>query len=158
MAAFDATMKLQHRNRWITLFVIGWLLLFHYESLRYSYLRPLVHQELPKVPLLFPPAGWIMFYRVDASAGHAEVYGVRDGVPELLDPHRILATRFVWYDNICRNVLVCALEQPLGPSFCRFLRRKFPAYPEFAIVYVQYSSVVERPQRAQRYGVYRCAE
>ena len=151
-------MNSPRRNWWITVFVIVWLLVFHYESLRYSYLRPLLHRELPKVPLLFPPAGWIMFYRVDASEGRAEVYGVRDGVPELLDPHRIFATRFVWYDNICRNVLICALEQQVGPRFCHFLRRKFPAYSEFVIVYLQYPSVIERPWRPQRYGVYRCTE
>ena len=151
-------MKMARRNRWITVFVILWLLVFHYESLRYSYLQPLFHRELPKVPLLFPPAGWIMFYRVDASEGRAEVYGVRDGIPELLDPHRIFATRFIWYDNIRRNVLVSVLEPGVGPDFCRLLRRKFPEYPEFIVAYLEYPDVTEHPPRALRRPVYRCVQ
>lgn len=151
-------MNSARRNRWITAFVIVWLLVFHYESLRYSYLRPLLRRELPKVPLLFPPAGWIMFYRVDASEGRAEVYGLRDGVSELLDPHRIFAMRFVWYDNVRRNVLSSVLDRHRRPAFCRFLARKFPEYPEFVVVYVRYPSVVERPRWPLRYGVYQCTE
>ena len=146
------------RNRWITLFVILWLLVFHYESLRYDYLRPWLRRELPKLPLLFPPAGWIMFFRVDASEGCAEVYGISQGQPQRLDPHDIFRTRCVGYDNIRRNVLVSALEPSRGRDFCRYLARKFPAYRGFAVVYLQYPSVIEHPPRAQRYLVYRCDE
>ena len=67
------------RNRVITGFVICWTLLFQYETLRANYLSPLVHRELPKLRLLFPPAGWIMFYNIDPHYGFAEVYGVKDG-------------------------------------------------------------------------------
>ncbi len=50
----------------ITVFVLCWSLVFHYESLRVNYLMPLTHHELPKTPLLFPPAGWIMFVNIDS--------------------------------------------------------------------------------------------
>ena len=158
MSASDTMMKIRDRNRWITVFVILWLLVFHYESLRYSVLRPLLHRDLPKLPLLFPPAGWMMFFRVDASEGRAEVYGLQDGQPTLIDPHEIFRTRFVGYDNIRRNVLVSVLEPERAPAFCRYLASRFPAYPAFAVVYLQYPSVVEHPWRPQRYLVYRCAE
>ena len=147
-------------SRWrrcaITVFVAVWLIVFHYESLRARYLSPLVGHELPKLPLLFPPAGWIMFYQVDQAHGSAEVYGIRDGQPTPIDPHRIFATRFVWYDNIRRNILVSVLSIPYGPSFCRYLRRKFPEYEEFAVVYAQRPDVVRQPDRMIRKVLYRC--
>lgn len=136
--------------------MIVWLVVFHYESLRYRYLSPMVGHELPKLKLLFPPAGWIMFYNVDASYGSAEVYGIRGGQPTLIDPHRIFATRFVWYDNIRRNILISVLSAPYGPAFCRYLRRKCPEYEEFAVVYAQRPDVVRSPDRVVRKVVYRC--
>ena len=156
MALTDATMKITRRNRCITAFVIAWLRVFHYESLRYSYLQPLCHRVLPKVPLLFPPAGWIMFYRVEDGEGRAEVYGLKDGTPTLIDPHEIFRTRFVWYDNIHRNVLISVLDRSSAPGFCRFLQRKFPSYDSFAVVYLQYPSVTTRPLQPQRAVFYQC--
>ena len=180
----------------ITLLVLCWTLVFQYETLRASYLGPWLKRELPKLPLLFPPAGWIMFYRVDRSYGYAEVYGVRDPggreEPVLLDPHDIFETRAVGYDNIHRNVLVGVLsratvgttaqcarlrqerprdyqaavldgicrepaEEPAGePRFCAYLRRKFPAYGAFAVVYAEYPDVVETPEKILRQVAYRC--
>lgn len=157
MTLTDTTVK-THRDRWITGFVIVWLLVFHYESLRYGVLRPWLRRELPKLPLLFPPAGWIMFYRVEDGEGRAEVYGLTNSRPELIDPHAIFRTRFVGYDNIRRNVLISVLEPERGTAFCRFLHRRFPAYPGFAVVYLQYPSVVDRPLQAQRYLAYRCSD
>jgi hypothetical protein len=143
-------------NTAITAFVIGWLLLFCYETLRASYLSPLVHHRLPKFPLLFPPAGWIMFYNVDRSYGFAEVYGIHDGQPVQLDPHRIFETKAVGYDNIHRNVLIGVLYRDVAPSFCRYLRRKLPEYDSFAVLYNQYPDVVETPERILRQVAYRC--
>ena len=151
-------MPKRRRNAWITAFVVAWTLLFHYETLRANYLSPLAGQELPKLPLLFPPAGWIMFFNVDQGYGFAEVYGLRrDQEPSALDPHDIFATQAVGYDNIHRNVLVGVLHQAYAPTFCRYLRRKFPSYDGFAVVYAQYPDVVDAPDLVQRRIAYRCS-
>ena len=144
------------RNTLITVFVICWTLVFQYETLRASYLSPLAGRELPKLPFLFPPAGWIMFFNIDKSYGFAEVYGVRDGEHVLLDPHDILETKAVGYDNIHRNVLVGVLSRGDAQSFCRFLRRKFPSYDQFLVVYAAYPDVIKTPDRVLRQVAYRC--
>ncbi len=141
----------------ITWFVAAWLLLFHYETLRAGYLSPLVGRPLPKCPLLFPPAGWVMFYQVDRRYGFAEVYGLQAGAPQRLDPHTIFATHAVGYDNIRRNMLVGVLNTTLQPAFCRYLQRKFPAYEDFLIVAAEYPDIVDTPQRLLRVPVYRCS-
>ena len=144
------------RNALMTWFVICWTLVFQYETLRTNYLSRLLERELPKFPLLFPPAGWIMFYNVDKSYGFAEVYGIRGTEPIKLDTHDIFETEAVGYDNIHRNVLVGVLYQDRAPSFCQFLRRKFPGYDAFAVVYGQYPDVVNTPDRILRQVAYRC--
>jgi hypothetical protein len=147
---------LLRRNRAITWFVICWTLLFHYETLRANYLSPLLKRELPKLHLLFPPAGWIMFFNIDRAYGFAEVYGIKDRTPMLLDPHDILETRAVGYDNIHRNVLIGVLYPQRAPQFCPFVKRKFPEYDSFAVVYAQYPDIVKTPERILRQVVYRC--
>jgi len=144
------------RNTLITIFVILWSLVFQYETLRANYLSPMAGRELPKLRFLFPPAGWIMFFNVDKSYGFAEVLGLRDGQPFKLDPHDILETRAVGYDNIHRNVLVGVLSRGDARSFCRFLQRKFPSYDEFLIVAAQYPDLIETPDRVLRQVAYRC--
>jgi len=144
------------RNTLITLFVICWTLLFQYETLRASYLSPLVGRELPKLPFLFPPAGWIMFFNIDKSYGFAEVYGVEGGKQILLDPHDILETKAIGYDNIHRNVLVGVLSRGDAQFFCRFLRRKFPSYNSFLVVYAVYPDLVSTPDRILRQIAYPC--
>jgi len=164
------------RNVWISLFVIVWTAVFHYETLRLNYLSPLalrlrsalalskaegrveglVGRELPKLKFLYPPAGWIMFFHVDESSGVAEVYGIRKSQPVLIDPHDIFETRFVWYDNIHRNVLISVLSAHDAPRFCRYLRRKFPQYERFAVVYAQYPDLIRQPGEIRRHIAYRC--
>ncbi len=122
-----------------------------------SSVEGLAGRALPKFPLLFPPAGWIMFFDVDQSFGYAEVYGLRGQQPELLDPHAIFATKAVGYDNIHRNVLSGVLHRSQGPAFCRYLARKFPAYETFVVVYAVYPDVVSQPDRVLRQIAYRCA-
>ena len=140
----------------ITWFVLCWMLLFQYETLRANYLSPLFKRPLPKLALLFPPAGWIMFYNVDRSYGFAEVYGIRGTEPVQLDPHAIFETKAVGYDNIRRNVLVGVLSQDRAQDFCRFLKRKFPTYDDFLVVYAEYPDVVNTPERILRRPAYRC--
>ena len=88
----------------ISIFVVVWLAVFFYESNRYFYLSPLFGRPLPKVKFLFPPAGWIMFFNVDDGFGYAEVFGIKASVKTKIDPHDILQTKAVGYDNIHRNV------------------------------------------------------
>ena len=148
---------MRRQNVFITIFVIVWSLVFQYETLRASYLSPLAVHQLPKLPLLFPPSGWIMFFHVNKSYGFAEVYGIpRAGNPVKLDPHKILETKAVGYDNIHRNVLVGVLDRADGYAFCRFLDRKFPQYDSFAVLYGQYPDVVSTPDRALYQVMYRC--
>ena len=147
---------LSRRNRLITVFVIAWTLVFHYESLRASYVSPLAGRTLPKLPLLFPPAGWIMFFSVDQSYGFAEVYGMRNGSPVSLNPHDIFRTKAVGYDNIRRNVLVSVLSPSLAASFCPYLKRTFPGDEAFAVVYAAYPDVAAESDRVVRQLAYRC--
>ena len=149
--------RMGRRNTLITCFVIAWTLLFHYETLRANYLSPLVGQALPKFPLLFPPAGWIMFFEVDRSYGFAEVYGIRGERAIKLDPHQIFQTKALGYDNIRRNVLIETLSRPYAASFCRYLRWKFPEYEAFAVVYAEYPDVIESPAQILRQVAYRCS-
>ena len=141
----------------ISWFVICWTLLFQYETLRANYLSPLFKRELPKTALLFPPAGWIMFFNVDRSYGFAEVYGVLpNSQPVTLDPHEMFRTKAVGYDNIHRNVLVGVLSQSAARPFCRYLHWKFPAYTSFAVLYGQYPDVADHPDLVQYRVAYRC--
>ena len=144
------------RNRVITGFVICWALLFQYETLRASYLSPLAHRELPKFRLLFPPAGWIMFYNVGPSYDFVEVYGIRGQEAVKLDPHEIFATRAVGYDNIRRNVLIGVLSEGAAPPFCRYLKRKFPVYDTFAVLAERYPDLVATPNRFLFQVAHRC--
>ncbi len=165
---YNGGMIFPRHNRAITWFVICWILLFHYESLRANYLNPLLppgprvlavplgRWMLPKWPLLFPPAGWIMFYNVSKPYGFAEVYGLQRGRSVLIDPHAILQTRAVGYDNIHRNVLIGILSEGHAPAFCRYLRRKFTGYDGFVVVYAEYPDPVEQPERILRQVAYRC--
>ena len=140
----------------ITWFVLCWTLLFHYESLRANYLSPLFKRPLPKLALLFPPAGWIMFFNVDKRYGFAEVYGIRGHEPVALDPHAIFSTDAIGYDNIHRNVLIGVLDQHHAPSFCRYLKRKFSSYDDFLVVYAEYPDVIDAPEQVLRQPLYRC--
>ena len=148
--------RLGSRNLWISLFVIVWVAVFHYETLRLNYLSPLLGRELPKLKFLYPPAGWIMFFNVDRSYGLAQVYGIRKGQPVLLDPHEMFATRFIGYDNIRRNVLISVLSAHAAPQCCRYLARKFPQYEAFAVAYVVYPDLVDRPGEKLYQLAYRC--
>ncbi len=148
--------KLTARNTIISIFVVVWIFVFHYESTRHFYLEPFFKRELPKVKFLFPPAGWIMFFNVGDNYGNAEVYGVKDGRTQLIDPHQILVTRAIGYDNINRNALSTVLSRDVSQNFCAFLKRKFSYFDSFLVTYVQYPSLVERPFERQQAVAYEC--
>lgn len=146
----------RRRDLAITSFVTVWLLVFCYETCRFGVLSPLAGRALPKLPLLFPPAGWIMFFNVDRSYGFAEVYGVRGDRVERLDPQAIFSTRTVGYDNFHRNILVGVVSREEAPAFCGYLTRRFPDYHHFAVVYAQHPDVVQTPELVQRAISYQC--
>ncbi len=148
-------MPLKLRNTLISVFVVVWLCLFHYESTRYFYLQPFFRKPFPKVKFLFPPAGWIMFFNVDDGYSYAKVVGFKNDTHQLIDPHRIFRTRFIGFDDIHRNVLGVALNPDVKPDFCRFLKRKFPEFDHFSIVGVDYPSLTQSPYE-RRAVVYEC--
>jgi len=149
-------MNVQLRNKFITVFVIVWLAIFYYESTCVYYLQPLFKRELPRMKFLFPPAGWIMFYNIGDNFGYAEVYGVKDGNPQLIDPHQILQTRAIGYDNINRNALVSVLSPGMDQSFCPYLQRRFPYFDKFLVTDVEYPRLTEAPFERQQAVVYTC--
>ncbi len=100
-----------------------------------------------------------MFFNVDDQFGHAEVYGVTDGdalrvVP--IDPHEILPTRFIGFDNVKRNVLSSVLHRHMKEPFCRYLNRKFPDFDRFLVTAVHYPSVTKTPHERYQSVVYQC--
>lgn len=140
----------------ITVFVIVWLGLFHYESVRGFILNNAMGLNAPKTKFLFPPAGWIMFYKVDKSFGHVDVYGVTENGYVRIDPHDIVETRTIMYDNIHRGILGAAADQYKRQSFCRLITRKFPQYKKFAINYEYYPDPVVNPQDRVQRVLYTC--
>ena|SRR3989344_2652469 len=149
-------MQTKARNTLITIFVILWAFLFHYESLRYHYLNPFFDRPLPKLKFLFPPAGWIMFYRVGDMDVKAAVYGQKGEALEPIDPHRIFNNHWLGYDNIRRNVLISVLDPYSAERFCRYLKRKFPEYDHFAIAQDIYPSVTKYRDKSILKLAYRC--
>ncbi len=147
---------IQIRNKLISCFVITWLLLFHYESLRTNYLCSLAGCELPKCKFLFPPAGWIIFFDIGETEVRAEVYGVNGSKLELIDPHKIFDNHWLGYDNIRRNVLISVLDPSNAESFGRYMKRKFPKYENFAVAEVIYPSNIQYPGQKIVKLAYRC--
>jgi len=149
-------MKKRIRNIFISIFVVVWLCAFHYESIRYFYLEPVLGQRLPKIKFLFPPAGWIMFYRVDDQFAYPEIYGVIKGAPQVIDPHDIIRTRFIGFDNIRRGILGAALSGYRRQDFCRYMHRNFPVFDDFYVTAVNIPSVTKAPYDRQQIPVYQC--
>ncbi|MBI4368851.1 MAG: hypothetical protein HY547_01330 [Elusimicrobia bacterium] len=153
---FAGVMMSKAKKFFISLFVIAWAGLFHYESLRQNYLNPWLGRALPKIKFLYPPAGWIMFFRVDDSFGTAEVYGIKGNETHWIDPHRIFKTRWLGYDNIHRNIMSTLLNPSYAPQLCPFFKRKFPDYESFAMVESGYPSISKEPNRKLQRLILRC--
>ena len=131
-------MPKKFRNIIISIFVIFWIGLFHYESTCAFFLNSIFKRELPKIKFLFPPAGWIMFFNVSDQHSLAEVYGIKNGQAQIIDPHLILATRPIGYDNIHRNALSMILSQEYARPFCGYMKRKFPYFDKIVVTAVEY--------------------
>ena len=144
------------RNTIITIFVILWTIVFHYVSARVFYLQPFFKRPLPMVKFLFPPAGWIMFFNVNDQSSYVQVYAVKDKEVHPLDPHQILRTRDVGYDNIHRGVLNNVLEEGMQRPFCRFLKMRFPEFDNFVVSVVYYPSLTKTPHLRYQRAVYQC--
>ena len=144
------------RNTCISIFVILWLFVFHYESLRFFYLNPLFGSDLPKIKFLFPPAGWIMFYAVDNAFGFTEVYGMKGEDVQALDPHDIFRVRTIGFDNIHRGILGSVAGQSSAYSFCNYLKRRYPYFDQFMVVAVYYPSLTEEPFKRFKQIQYQC--
>ncbi len=99
-----------------------------------------------------------MFFNVGDGYGYVEVYGLKDGRPQLIDPHQVLQTRAIGYDNIHRNALVSVLSGDLVRPFCGFLRRNFPYFDGFVVTYVNYPRLIQEPFERQQQVAYECKE
>ena len=148
--------SVKSRNFFITAFVILWLFIFHYVSLRYFYLNPLFKRDMPKLKFLFPPAGWIMFYEVGDQYGYIDVYGIYEGKLQLIDPHAIFRTRTFGFDNIHRGILGSAARREMAQPFCQFLQRRFPKYEKFLVVQAYYPSITQEPAKRYEEVLYQC--
>jgi hypothetical protein len=146
------------RNRCISVFVLLWCLAFHYESVRAFYLEPLIQRPLPKIKFLFPPAGWIMFYRVDNSYAYVRVVGIKDGRDIDIDPHEIFRVRTIGFDNIRRGIIGVAADRHYAPAFCRQLRKRFKEIDYFKVFYHYYPNFVDEPYEQYERLIYTCTE
>lgn len=146
------------RNILITLFVIVWTIIFHYESARYFYFQRWFNRPLPKMKLLFPPAGWIMFYEVTRQSGNVEVYGVKNSVPQLIDPHDIFRTRTFGFDNVHRGIMSVAADEKNKTRFCGFLRKRFPYFDQYVITYDYYPDITKERHQKWQTVLYQCTQ
>ncbi len=156
VVAVNLTKNSRIRNASITIFVVLWLLIFHYESTRYFYLNTLTQRDLPKFKFLFPPAGWIMFFNVDETYSYVEVYGKMGEVVHLVDPHDIFRTRTFGFDNIHRNILSTVATRDSAAAFCQYLAWRLPSYQDFVVMAVYYPSIVKEPYRRGQEALYQC--
>src|SRR3989338_2699266 len=144
------------RNAAISVFVVLWLFIFHYESTRIFYLATATQSDPPKFKFLFPPAGWIMFFNVDDTYSHVEVYGKMGESVHSIDPHDIFRTRTFGFDNIHRNILSNVGSGDHAAAFCRYLSWRLPSYEDFVVMAVYYPSLVKEPYRRRQEVLYRC--
>ncbi len=146
------------RNRFITVFVILWCVAFHYESVRHFYLQPLIGRTLPKIKFLFPPAGWIMFYRVDEAYGHMRIFGIKGNQNYEIDPHEVFRVRTIGFDNIHRGVISGAASARNSRAFCKQLFRRFDDFDDFKVTYTYYPHFVTEPNLRYQQLLYNCAQ
>ena len=96
-----------------------------------------------------------MFYNVDDRFGYIEVVGQKGNEMYFIDPHEIIETRTIGFDNIFRNILSQMGNKRSSQAFGRFLKRKFPEYDGFVVSYIYFPDLVHRPQYRERRLLYR---
>jgi len=152
--------KEARRNGFISILVIIWLFIFHYESTRYfthfKIFKLLDDVKHPKIKFLFPPIGWIMFYKVSDSFGNVEVYGIKGTQHQLIDPHEIFRTRTIGYDNIHRGILGTAADIKNASKFCHFLRHRLPYFDNFVVMVKYHPSLTEEHYKIYKQIKYKC--
>ena len=99
-----------------------------------------------------------MFFNVDDRFSYAKVYGVKGKSVLEIDPHDILPTRFIGFDDVHRNVLGTILDEGTSRPFCRYIERKFPEFDNFLVTLVYYPSVVKSPRLYVEQPMYQCRE
>jgi len=99
-----------------------------------------------------------MFFNVNDSFSYVEVYGVKNEIPQLIDPHDIFRTRTIMFDNIHRNILSTVSRKEQGPAFCRFLRWRFPYFDKFLVSSVYHPDIIESPYKRSQQVRYQCVE
>ncbi|GEM_PF-978650 len=153
------------RDRFISCFVVIWLVLFFYNNTRHMLLEPFFRKSLhnPTFNLamnkfLFPPAGPIMFYDVGDAFGYHKVFGIKGGQIFELDPHQIYLSRTLFYDNVHRGVLGDIADPGNIPLFCRVMHRRMPEFDDFAVVFRVYPSLMESRYQYRDGLRYRCGD
>ena len=156
------------RHALISLFVIFWLGVYHYMSLKHFYLEPWLKRPLPRVKMLFPPAGWIMFYQVDDQSAEVQVWGLQKvkltgsgsnislsyDAKFLIDPHDIFRTRTIFFDNIKRGLMFGAVARQ--KPFCDYLEKRFPEYDGYEVKYIIHPAMTEKPESKFERIAYQC--
>ncbi len=153
------------RDRFITLFVLIWLIVYFYNNTRLMLLRPFIQRHFPRAAahlpvnqFLFPPAGPIMFLHLDDTFAHFVVYGVKDLKLYELNPHKIIQNRTLFYDNTHRGVLSAIADRETAPSFCRMMDRRFPEFDDFVVALRRYRSLSRQPHIYEEAGIFRCRQ
>lgn len=98
-----------------------------------------------------------MFFNVDETYGYVEVYGKKDGRVDPINPHDILRTRTIGFDNIQRNVLSAVGSAEMAEPFCRYLSGLLPGYDDFYITLIYYPAIVADPYQRQQEVLYQCS-
>jgi len=97
-----------------------------------------------------------MFYNIDDRTSYVEVYGIKGQQSQIIDPHDIIRTRTVGYDNIHRGILGQVTYSQYYRSFCNFLNYRFDYFDRFLITIVSHPNMSENPYERYQKVLYQC--
>lgn len=75
-----------------------------------------------------------------------------------IDPHDIIRTRTIFFDNIHRGILGTAAETGRAKPFCRYLNQKFPYFDAFIVTGNYYPSITKEPYNRIQNILYQCTD